>query len=420
MVKGRIPGKVNRPEMYESMGMGRLAVVFQNFFRLMLISMFFAASLSGAESTAWAAPSGKIRIGLTLGLTGKYTEMSRMQKMGYTLWARQVNGRGGLLGREVELIIKDDGSEGERAAALYEEMIAREKVDLVFGPYSSGITMAVLPVTARHDYPMLVGGASSDRIWEQGYDSVFGVYTPAGRYTVGFLEMLATHHIDGIAVISADDAFSLSIAAGTRKWADRYGLNTVFSGSLAKGSGDLGKIIARGRQSGAKVLIICGHFNEAVEARKALDRLGWVPTAFYASVGPVLRSYRQLLGEKSDEPQPDLSFPGSREFLSAFREAFGLTPSYHAATAFASGIILEDAVRNAGSVDRRRLKDALGKMDTMSLIGRYGVDRTGMQIRQFPVIVQWQDGEKAIVWPGELQTAIPVVHGEGRVTTPRQ
>ena len=363
--------------------------------------------------------SAPVRIGLTLGLTGKYTEMSVMQEMGYTLWARQVNERGGLLGRKVEMIIKDDASDGKKAASLYEEMIVKEKVDLVLGPYSSEITMAVLPVTARYGYPLLVGGASSDSIWEQGYDNVFGVYTPAGRYTVGFLEMLVMNDIDRIAIINADDAFSLSIADGTRKWAGRYGLNTVFSGSFVKGTVDLKGILRQARDSGADVLIICGHFNEAVNARKTLDQIGWIPSAFYASVGPVLQSYHDRLGDMADgtfsssqwEPHPDLFFPGSREFVSAFKDAFALLPSYHAATAFASCVILESAVRKAKSLDRPRLRKTLANMDTMSLIGRYGVDRTGMQIRQFPVIIQWQSGTKETVWPSELQTAPPVFRG---------
>ncbi len=147
-----------------------------------------------------------------------------------------------------------------------------------------------------------------------------------------------------------------------------------------------------------------------------MSRVGWKPTAFYATVGPVLQKYQDQLEQKAEgtfsssqwEPNPDLAFPGSREFMENFNKTYNLVPSYHAATAFAAGTILEQAVRKAGSIDRKRLNEILSTLDTMSVIGRYGVDKTGMQIRQFPVIIQWQKGRKEIIWPTELKTADPL------------
>ncbi|UCG38513.1 MAG: amino acid ABC transporter substrate-binding protein [bacterium] len=359
---------------------------------------------------------GPVRIGLTLSLTGSYSEMGDMQSKGYRLWVDQVNSRGGILGRPVEIVLRDDGSDGARAATLYEELILKERVDLIFGPYSSGITNAILPVAARHGYPLLVGGASADRLWQQGYQNVFGVYIPASRYAVGFLEMLVMSGLGDVAVLSADDPFSQSIAEGSVKWAHRYGLNIVFNESFPKGQEDFQDVLTRARQAGARVIFVCGHFQESVLLRGALAGMQWEPAAFYASVGPVLDQYREQMGDKAErtfsssqwEPHPDLAFPGSRAFLDSFVATYGESPSYHAATAFAAGTILEDAVGKTGVMDRQRIKEVLGTLDTMSIIGRYGVDRTGMQIRQFPVIIQWQKGRKEIVWPSELRTAAPV------------
>ena len=357
-----------------------------------------------------------VRIGLTLGLTGKYAEMSAMQMKGYQLWEKQVNDRGGLAGRLVELIIRDDGSDGPTAANQYEKMLSNSEVDLVFGPYSSSITAAILPVVNRHGYPILVGGASSDQLWAQGYRNVFGVYTPASRYTVGFLEMLVASGVDRVAILSADDFFSQSAADGAAKWARRYGLEIAFREVFPKGKQKLDEEIGRASGSGAGVLIMCGHFQEAVSGREALARSDWKPAAYYATVGPVLQDYRDRLGSLAEgtfsssqwEPNPDLAFPGSHQFLKDFTAAYSVVPSYHAATAFASGTLLEKAIHKTEVVDRKNLGEALSALDTMSIIGRYGVDRTGMQIRQFPVIIQWQKGRKEIIWPEELQTADPV------------
>ena len=376
--------------------------------------LFFLIIFALIQPPAMAAET--VQIGLTLGLTGKYAELSAMQMKGYQLWQKQVNKRGGLAGRQVEFIIRDDKSDGPTAAGLYEEMLSTLKVDLVFGPYSSTITAAILPVTERHGYPVLVGGASSDQLWAQGYSKVFGVYTPASRYTVGFLEMLVTRGINRMAIISADDTFSKSVADGAVKWAGRYGLEVIFREDFSKGKQDLDEEVGRARESGAEILVMCGHFQEAISGRKALSRVGWEPAAYYATVGPVLQDYSDRLGPLAEgtfsssqwEPNPDLAYPGSGQFLKDFTAAYSMAPSYHAATAFASGIILERAMNKVDGIDRVRLAETLFNLDTMSIIGRYGVDRTGMQIRQFPVIIQWQKGRKEIIWPAELKTAVPV------------
>ncbi len=360
--------------------------------------------------------SSPIKIGVTLGLTGKYAELGKMQERGYRLWEDEVNSQRKLLGREVQMIIKDDQSDPKTAAELYKRMFVDERVDLVFGPYSSGITNAILPVTSEFGYPVLANGASSDKIWQQGYNHVFGLYIPAGKYTVGFLEMLRTSGLNDIAIVSADDSFSVTMSEGTRKWAERFGLNVVYFRRFKKGTSNLDDIAEEVKKSGASALIVCGHFNESVNVKKSLSNIGWQPDAYYASVGPVLQKYYDVLGMRAEnsfsssqwEYHPKLSFPGSREFFVAFTKIYGIKPSYHAASAFAGGTVLEAAVNKVGSLDRKKIREMFSTMDVMSILGRYGVDRTGMQIRQFPVIIQWQNGKKEIVWPKELRTADPV------------
>ncbi len=360
--------------------------------------------------------SSPIKIGVTLGLTGKYAELGKMQERGYRLWESEVNSQRKLLGRKVQMIIKDDRSDPKAAAELYERMIVDEKVDLVFGPYSSGITNAILPVTSEFGYPVLANGASSDKIWQQGYNHVFGLYIPAGKYTVGFLEMLRTNGMNDIAIVSADDPFSITMSEGTRKWAERFGLNVVYFRRFKKGTSNLDEIAEEVKKSGADALIMCGHFNESVDMKRSLSNIDWQPDVYYASVGPVLQKYYDDLGRYAEnsfsssqwEYHPKLSFPGSGEFFETFVKTYGVKPSYHAASAFAGGTVLEAAVNKVGSLDREKIREMLSTMDVMSILGRYGVDRTGMQIRQFPVIIQWQNAKKEIVWPKELRTADPV------------
>lgn len=355
-----------------------------------------------------------VKICLSLGITGRYSEMSDMQMKGFRLWEHNVNKNGGLLGREAKVIIYNDKSDPLTAKSIYEDIILKEKCDFVFGPYSSQITDAVAPITEKYQYPLLTSGASADRLWQKGYRYIFGVYTTASRYTTGFLELITVSNLNNIAIVYADDIVSMDIAEGTIKWAERFGLKIVLKEGFKKGTRDLKYIAQKVRDSSADVLIVCGHLDESLDMKTSLKEIGWQPKVYYATAGPATQDYYNKLGINanytfsSSHWEPYIGFPGSREFTDSFIKQYNEMPSYHAATAYAAGQILETAIKKVKSLDREKIRNTLSTMDTITIIGRYGVNRTGMQIKHFNLIIQWQKGKKEIVWPEELRTAKPV------------
>jgi len=375
---------------------------------VLLLTLWLGAAVSGRA----AEP---LRIGVTLSLTGKYAELGAMNDKAYRLWQQDVNRRGGLLGRPVRITAVDDKSDPQLAKTLYRDFIVKDRVDLILGPYSSEITDAVADVAEQYHYPLLSSGGSADSIWQKGRNYTFGVYITSSKYTTGFLELLLKAGIEKIAIVAADDLFARNIEEGTKNWVRRYELNLVYSGTFRKGNGeDIGSRISSARAAGAEALIVAGHFDDAINGRRALKKIGWVPKAYYATVGPAVQRYADMLKGDADytftssQWEPTLPFPGTREFAKEFSDTYHVTPSYHAASAYAAGQILEAAVRKAKSLDREKLKDALGSLDTMTVIGRYGVDAEGRQIRHFTTTVQWQKGKKEIVAPQELQTVKPI------------
>ena len=372
-----------------------------------LLLLFFIALPASAQEPL-------IKIGVSLGLTGKYSEMSDMQMKGFKLWESNVNKKGGFLGKKVQIIIYDDKSDPQTAKSIYTQLILRDKVDLVFGPYSSGITEAILPVTEKYGYPVVVSGASADSLWQKGYKYVFGVYAPASKYTLGFLELLIKNDFQTVAIVYSDDAFSKDIAAGAKKWAERFVLKTVLYESFKKDTENLDFIALKAKASNAQALIVCGHFDESVNMRLSLKRIKWYPKAYFASVGPALPAFYAKLKSNVNYVFSSSQWeygggktPGCKEFYDAYTHAYNEAPSYHAAAAYASGQILEAAIEKAGSIDREKIRVILLSMDAISIIGRYGVDKRGMQIKHFNVIVQWQNGVKKVVWPNDLKTAEP-------------
>jgi branched-chain amino acid transport system substrate-binding protein len=387
--------------------------------RLALLLLATAGvALSGG---AWAQPAAvgaaPLRIGISLGLTGRYENITRLQRHAFQLWARDVNRRGGVLGRTVEIVIRDDQSDPAVAKRIYQDFITRDKVDFVFGPYSSDITAAVAPIAEEHGYPMLSAGAASDELWNRGYRHLFGIIPAAGRYTVGFLALLAEARIARVAVVHVDDVYGASLAEGTQKWAKEYGLRVTSTQKIAKDAVELDAVAQAARQSGAEALVLAGHFDESVNMRRALARIGWTPAAYYAAVGPGLTAYYEALGAEANgtfsashwEAREDLPLPGSAEFLKEFVRAYGERPSYQAALAYAAGQVLERAIQAAGRFDRAAVRDALAELDTTVLVGRYVVDRRGLPAKRVPMVIQWQRGKREIVWPQDLRTAKPIL-----------
>jgi branched-chain amino acid transport system substrate-binding protein len=390
---------------------GRLIMFRRSWIRSLLFILPVLVPLAGSVS----ADDRPVRIGGTLSLTGKYAPIAEYQAKGFQLWVKDVNGRGGILGRPVELVLRDDQSDPQTAVALYRRLIVEDRVDLLFAPYSSDITEAILQMTAVQGYPLVVSGASADRIWEKGYEHIFGLFLPASRLSFGFFEMLVRNKIDRIAVFHDQRSFSQDLAAGARKWADRFGLMVVHTELLPQDLTDFSAQARKARDAGAQVVFLAGYLDEAIRMRRAFLAIGWTPRAYYVPVGPGTAEYRTALGKDADGVFSTSQWEafarprgGSRDhFSEAFARAYSREPSYFAATAYASGQIYEAAIRKAGSLDRNAIRSALSTMDAISVIGRYGVDRTGVQIKNVNLIIQMQNGRKEVVWPSEYRSAAP-------------
>jgi branched-chain amino acid transport system substrate-binding protein len=340
-----------------------------------------------------------------------------MQLKGFRMWEQDVNKRGGILGRPVEVVILDDQSDALKAEQLYDDLIHRDKMDFLFAPFSSKITLQVLPLTESHKYPMLISGASSDRLWEQGYQYVFGLFLPASRIATGFLELLVTNDINDIAIVYSVDPFSKSLGEGTRKWAGILGLNVSLFEAIPGDSGtDLKRTVTNVVNSGARALVLCEFVNEFVGLREALARDGRYQGLYYTPVGPGLPEFYARLKEKANGVfstsqwivQAEGTRSGSNEFVQAFVQAYNKKPSYFAATAYASGQLLEQAIIEEGSIDRDAVRSALSRIYATSVIGPYSVDTKGVQVKNFSFTVQVQDGVQEVVWPEAFVTKPPV------------
>lgn len=357
-----------------------------------------------------------ITFGGTLALTGKYGTIGEMLEKGYRLREERINASGGLLGRPVRVRITDDRSDADEVSRAYSAMTREKGVDLLVSPYSSDLTLRAVEQAEKHRYPLLVI-AASEKIWQTPRRYAFGILSTSDRYFIGFLELCAAERMKTVSITGFPGSFPLSTAEGARKWAEKFGLAVIRYQILPnKDEATLSAEAEAMKAARPDAVVVSGYLDETVAFRAALGKVGFRPRAFAGSVGPVFPEFREKLGELAEgafgasqwEPDPRISNPGSEEFIRLFRARYNEDPSYHAAAAYGSILLLEEAIRHIGSLDREKIRRYLRTGSHKTLLGPFKLREDGTQIGHRSFIIQWQRGKKEIVWPEDLRTAKPV------------
>jgi branched-chain amino acid transport system substrate-binding protein len=339
-----------------------------------------------------------------------------MYEKGLRLWEAEVNARGGILGRKVELVVKDDASDPVKAAAAYSEFTAKKEADLLLGPDTTFLALAAIPALEKSQTPCLFPVGASDALWKNGKGLAFGVQSPLSEWPAGFFELISKAGLEQVALLVVDHPMSPDLMENSTKWSKRYGLELAVK--ISTGVKDLPGALDQIARSKADAVTVWGSQEGCAEAVRLLKRSAWKPKAIYiSSCQGVTKALRDLSNRAMDgtfttvpwEIRAAKAFPGGKTFVDFFRGAYRQDPDYMAASSYAGGQILEEAAAKAQSLDKTKIKQSLAGLDTVTILGRYGVDPSGMQLRQFPLTLQWQKGKREIVWPEDMRTAKPAV-----------
>lgn len=365
-------------------------------------------------SAAMAGQNAPVRVGVFISRSGDLAEQGTMYSRGLQLWAHQVNASGGILGRPVELVLKDDADDPAKAAEAYSGLCGPDQADLLLGPQNTALSMACMPVLQQAGMPCVFPMASSDILWDQSHGLAFGVQSPLSEWSLGFFEVAAKSGIRSMALVAVEKSGRNDVLLPAVKWAKRYGVALPFQAVVPQK--DLPVTLAQAQASGAESIMLWCAPRGCRDTLSTLRRLPWKPRAVFAACEPGSPDFLATLGKDAEgiftaapwTKRTAPAFRGGAEFLAAFRKEFSSEPNHYAAAAFAGGQILEAAAKKAQSLDRESIRQALANLNVMTIIGRYGVAPSGMQLRQFPLTLQWLKGKNEIVWPEELRTAKPV------------
>jgi branched-chain amino acid transport system substrate-binding protein len=391
---------------------------------LVAVAAVAAVACGGTSS---GSTGSTITLGAPLGLTGSLAKESLLTQQGYNLWQDWINSEGGIVVNGVKHPVKikyyDDTSNANQSAVLMQKLITGDKANFLLGPYGSAATATDAAIAEQNEIPMVEANGAAQSIFNQGYKYTFGVLSPANKYLQGVIDMAATLNPKPktIAMLSADDNFSLEVAEGVNTYATTKGMNVVLYKKYKNGTTNLSAEVQAAKAANADIVLNSGHLQEAIAINKAAKEQKVNAKIFAYSVGPSTPDFITALGKDADyvyggsQWTPQVKYTPAfyltvAEYVAAYKAKYpGLgDPDYHVAESTAACLALQRAIENAGSLDPKKVRDALASLDVTVFFGQVKFDSRGINIFKPMVVEQIQKGVHHTVFPADVADAQPM------------
>lgn len=394
--------------------------------RWSVVSLFAAALTvagcggGGATSgTGAGGGQGAIKIGASLPLTGQFSEPGNAEKRGYEVWQDLTNRSGGLMGRPVKVIIRDDASNQNAIISDYNALISRDKVDLLIGTFSSLLNFPSATVAERNRM-LFIEPAGDAR---PGYRYVFFAQeAPTVRQGLSFVKLIsglpASRRPKTAAYPEQDDPFAAPVVEVIRRALEKLGIRTVYKTVYPPDTSNFLPIANAIKGAGAQLVVQGSIFTDAVGLARSFQQINYRPRMLFQTTAPSLGDqYAKAVGPANTEGtfyavsySPRNDYPQNKQFLATYRRMFGGAPAEDAADAFAAAQVLAAAVKGTGQLnDQKRLADWLRANTVRTILAPLSWNSYGAPQGAY-LLAQWQNGTAQIVLPKEIATTSKVVY----------
>ncbi|WP_405969139.1 amino acid ABC transporter substrate-binding protein [Streptomyces sp. NBC_00988] len=382
------------------------------------------ACSSSAKPSSSASSHGPLKIGISLSLTGDFSDPGKSAERGYRLWADTVNAKGGILGRKVQLSIVDDTSSPTQVVGNYQNLITKDHVDLTFGPFSSLLTIPASQVAKRYGYAFLEPAGGGPKVFAQHLHNLFFVQ-PAPVVKQGdvfadyILSLPAAQRPKTAAYPALDDPFASPIADEVRTRLEAAGIKTVYQQIYPAEITDLTPVVSAMAAKKPDLVVGGTQADDAYRMVKAMVQLKWAPKLLYLSNGANdPHNFPGNVGASnvdgifsSGDWFPSSNTYGNAAFLSAYTKKYGGTAGTidsTSAEAYSCGQLLEEVAAKTGKVDNATLISALHTGSWQTLEGNLSWNADGAANSSY-VLVQWISGKMLPVYPAGRAQHAPVI-----------
>ena len=399
--------------------------------------MRFVSFILGLAFSAVAlAQSAPVKIGIGIAQTGTLGGGGKAALLALQMWVEDVNGRGGLLGRKVELLAYDDQSNPATTPGIYTKLLDVDKVDLLIAPYGTVPTAPIMPLVKQRGL-LLMGNFSFQVNHTVKHDMWFNnaPWGDATSWTEGFLRVGQNIGARTIAFIAADQEFAQNLANGAEEIAKKSGLKTVYEQNYPPATVDFSAMIRAIRAARPDMVFVCSYPNDSVAIVRAVNEIGVGPTVKLFGGGmvglqftPVMESLGSSLNGIVNYHSyvPGMKYPGIEDFLQRYAKkaaeakvdplGFYLPPFN-----YAIGQILEQATAATRSLDQKLLAKYLHGHEFNTIVGPISWGPDGERARPAVPMIQFRNvadknveqfrqiGKQVILHPPQFKSGDPVV-----------
>jgi branched-chain amino acid transport system substrate-binding protein len=347
--------------------------------------------LLGLIFSAGALAQQPVKIGMSMPQTGSLGAGGQAALVALRMWVEDVNAKGGLLGRKVELIVYDDQTNPANTPGIYTKLLDVDKVDLLFAPYGTVPTAPIMPLVKQRGL-LLMGNFSFQVNHTVKHDMWFN-NAPWNDASSWFDGWIATGQKLGgktIAFLAADQEFAQNLANGARELAKKAGLKTVYDQNYPPTTTDFSSLVRAIRQTNADLVFVASYPNDSVAIIRSVNEIGIgnnVKLFGGGMVGlqftPIMVNLGSMLNGVINYNTfvPGMKYPGIDEYFTRYQKkaaeakvdplGYYITP-YN----YAMGQMIEQAVNATKSLDQKKLADYLHKNEMKTIVGpiRYRAD----------------------------------------------
>jgi branched-chain amino acid transport system substrate-binding protein len=360
-----------------------------------------------------------VKIGVITSLTGSLAAFGEAHKNGYSIALDEINTKGGVLGKKVELDFYDDQSKPDQAVQGVSKLVDQDHVTMLLGAYSSENTKAIINPVTTHQIPLLIPTATADNVMDSKSPWVFRICAGANDYAKATIEFLKHNgNPKTMAIVYEKTNFGQANMQAMQEAAKAAGINVVASEEYEAKAPDYKAVLRRVKDKNPDVIYFCSYLLDATTLMRQSQEVDFNPkyytsagTGFAAAEFPTAKGAGKNAEYTITVSQwlADGPWPGSKEFDAEYFKRTSTHPQYHAMQAYQTLLTTAQAINNAKSLDATKVRDALKNINLKtSAFGPIKFDANG-QNQHVVLITQVQGGKYVVVYPPNLAATKPVI-----------